>query len=214
MLRIRRYRGSFVVALALLRLMLVGTFSARACAVPGNAGITRPELTAAVGADGASGAITVTGRGFTPGGRVYVALYDVWGAKLYGKRWTYASAAAYGPNGSQDPAAGYVAGSHRWSDDRRHRGHERTPYPSAEQLERVTANDPAVLLRELEGAIRENDQFRAAAIVQRYGEQGHASRPVFDVLLRYAISEDGRLHGEKYYRTAMEEFTSMRPAER
>jgi hypothetical protein len=109
-------------------------------------------------------------------------------------------------------AAGYVADSHRWSNDNRHRGHEREPYPTTEQLERITANDPAVLLRELEGAIRDNDQFRACALVHRYGAQGHPSRPVFDVLLRYAISEDGRLHGEKYYRTAMEEFASMRPA--
>jgi hypothetical protein len=67
-------------------------------------------------------------------------------------------------------------------------------------------------LRELDGAIRENDQLQACAIVQRYGELGHPPRPVFDVLLRYAISEDGRLHAEKYYRTVAEEFAAVRPA--
>jgi hypothetical protein len=35
---------------------------------------------------------------------------------------------------------------------------------------------------------------------------------VFDVLLKYAISEDGALHAEKYYRTVSEEFAALRPA--
>jgi hypothetical protein len=33
-------------------------------------------------------------------------------------------------------------------------------------------------------------------------------------VLKYAISEDGRLHAEKYYRTVTEEFASIRPAYR
>jgi hypothetical protein len=33
-------------------------------------------------------------------------------------------------------------------------------------------------------------------------------------LLRYAVSEDGALHAEKYYRTVSEEFASTRPAYR
>ena len=37
------------------------------------------------------------------------------------------------------------------------------------------------------------------------------ARPVFDLLLRYAVSEDGRLHSEKYYRTVCEEFSTTRP---
>jgi hypothetical protein len=108
-------------------------------------------------------------------------------------------------------AAGYVAISHRWSDDRRYRGHEKQPFPSREQLELITATDPDTLLRELDGAIRENNQLRACALVHRYGELNHEARKVFDVLLRYAISEDGRLHAEKYYRTVSEEFASTRP---
>jgi hypothetical protein len=35
---------------------------------------------------------------------------------------------------------------------------------------------------------------------------------VFDLLLRYAVSEDGALHAEKYYRTVTEEFAATRPA--
>src|ERR1035438_5034431 len=41
---------------------------------------------------------------------------------------------------------------------------------------------------------------------------GHAPRPIFDLLLRYAVSEDGALHAEKYYRTVTEEFSATRPA--
>ena len=109
-------------------------------------------------------------------------------------------------------AAANVAESHRWSDDRRYRGHEKRPFPLPEHMERVKATEPAVLLCDLDGAVRENDQFRACALVQRYGELGHSPRPVFDLLLRYAVSEDGRLHAEKYYRTVTEEFAKTRPA--
>ncbi len=86
------------------------------------------------------------------------------------------------------------------------------PYPLAEQLAQVRADDAAGLLREAEAAIREKDQFRAAATVARYGQLGHDARPVFDLLLKYATSEDGALHAEKYYNTASAEFAVMRPA--
>ena len=35
---------------------------------------------------------------------------------------------------------------------------------------------------------------------------------MFDVMLRYATSEDGALHAEKYYRTVSDEFAVTRPA--
>lgn len=88
------------------------------------------------------------------------------------------------------------------------------PYPFAEHQAEVKAQDPASLLRELEGAIRENNQSRAAAVAQRYGTMGHSARPVFEMLLRYATSEDGSLHAEKYYRTVSEEFSRTRKAHR
>ena len=34
----------------------------------------------------------------------------------------------------------------------------------------------------------------------------------FDLLRRYAISEDGALHAEKFFRTCTEEFATTRPA--
>jgi hypothetical protein len=57
-------------------------------------------------------------------------------------------------------------------------------------------------------------QAHAAAIAAKYGELGHAPRAIFDLLLKYAISEDGALHAEKFYRTACEEFAATRPAYR
>jgi hypothetical protein len=84
--------------------------------------------------------------------------------------------------------------------------------PLPEDLEAVKEKDAATLLRDAESAIRAKDQGRASAVVHRYGELGHAPRPVFDLLLRYAISEDGALHAEKYYRTVTEEFATTRPA--
>lgn len=88
------------------------------------------------------------------------------------------------------------------------------PYPLREHRAGIQAQDAAGLLRALDGAIRDNHLAHAAALVQRYGEQGYAPRPVFDLLLRYATSEDGALHAEKYYRTVSEEFGRTRKAYR
>jgi hypothetical protein len=86
------------------------------------------------------------------------------------------------------------------------------PYPRAEARDRMTAREAAALLREAEDAIRQRDQARACAAVHRYGAQGHPQRAVFDLLLKYAVSEDGALHAEKYYRTVVEEYNATRPA--
>ncbi len=85
-------------------------------------------------------------------------------------------------------------------------------YPLPEHLEKVQGKDAAALLREAEQAIRNNDQALACAAVHRYGQLGHSPRAVLDLLVQYAVSEDGALHAEKYYRTATEEFAAMRPA--
>jgi len=87
-----------------------------------------------------------------------------------------------------------------------------SPLPVKWQLDQIKSTDADALLKEADEAIRQNLQARAAAIVSRYSELGYAPRPVFDLMLRYAVSEDGALHAEKYYRTVTEEFTSARPA--
>jgi hypothetical protein len=86
------------------------------------------------------------------------------------------------------------------------------PLPLPEHLKVIEAKDADTLLRDAEDAVRQRDQARAAAVVHRYGELGYPPRPVFDLLLRYAISQDGALHAEKYYRTVTEEFAGTRPA--
>jgi hypothetical protein len=91
-------------------------------------------------------------------------------------------------------------------------GQHPLPYPLDNDLEKIKALAPDALLPETESAIKSNDQTRATALVARYGALGLPPRPVFDLLLRYAVSEDGALHAEKYYRTVTEEFASMRPA--
>jgi hypothetical protein len=85
-------------------------------------------------------------------------------------------------------------------------------FPLPEHLEKITATDPAALLKDLGGAIQEKDQFRACALVTKYGQLSQDSRPVFDILLKYGVSEDGALHAEKYYRTVSEEFARTRAA--
>lgn len=86
------------------------------------------------------------------------------------------------------------------------------PYPTEEQRGAIATRDAAQLLAEAEDAIRHNDQGRATAAIQLYGKAGHAPEPVFQTMLKYAVSEDGRLHGEKYYHTVCEEFRTTRPA--
>jgi hypothetical protein len=76
---------------------------------------------------------------------------------------------------------------------------------------KITAKDASALLHDAEAAIKANDQMGAMALVHRYGELKLPERPVFDLLLRYAVSEDGAMHAEKYYRTVCEEFATIRP---
>jgi len=86
------------------------------------------------------------------------------------------------------------------------------PYPTAEHRAAIKATDPEGLLAEAEDAVRHNDQGRAAAAIALYGEGGHSPDAVYQRMLKYTISEDGRLHGEKYFQTVQEEFRTTRAA--
>lgn len=83
-------------------------------------------------------------------------------------------------------------------------------FPLAKHRAEIKKTDAKSLLQEAEEAIRSNEQGVASAAIQIYGEQGYALRPALDLLLRYSISEDGRLHAEKYYRTVVEEHGTTR----
>ncbi len=108
-----------------------------------------------------------------------------------------------------------ILGAYQVALDRAERGGDFLhwePLPLARHVESIKTTDPAGLLRELDEAIRGNLQARASAIAHSYGQRGHEPRAIFDLLRRYAISEDGALHAEKYYRTVSEEFAATRPA--
>lgn len=85
-------------------------------------------------------------------------------------------------------------------------------YPRAEHIEKVKGIADSALLKELGGAIKDKDQGRAAAITARLGEAKADPAAVFAVLRDFAISEDGALHAEKYYRTTSDEFAHTRSA--
>ena len=108
-----------------------------------------------------------------------------------------------------------ILGAYQAALDRTNRGGDFAnwePLPLARHIAAAKAADAAGLLRELDEAVRGNLQARASGIVQRYGQLGHDSRGVFDLLRGYAISEDGALHAEKFFRTVTEEFAATRPA--
>lgn len=110
--------------------------------------------------------------------------------------------------------ASLILGAYQMALDRGNRGGDFLnwkPLPVTYHLESVKSTEPDALLRETEEAIRANLQAKASAIAHRYGQLGHPARGMFDLLLKYAVSEDGALHAEKYYRTVSEEFSTARP---
>ncbi len=116
---------------------------------------------------------------------------------------------------ARNRVASLILGAYQVALDRRARGGDFLawkPWPLAEHRTKLVAKDAPGLLREVETAIRDKDQARACAAVHRLGELGQAPGPVFALLLKYAISEDGALHAEKYYRTVREDFAATRAA--
>ncbi|MFO1077587.1 MAG: hypothetical protein U1E73_07660 [Planctomycetota bacterium] len=87
------------------------------------------------------------------------------------------------------------------------------PYAFDEARERLAAvTDAEALLRAARSGIEARDQRAAMAAIDRYGALGHDARAAMDLMLGYAVSEDGALHAEKYFQTACEEFAASRPA--
>jgi hypothetical protein len=108
-----------------------------------------------------------------------------------------------------------ILGAYQAALDRTNRGGDFLKWsalPLQRHVDGVKSTNLSDLLNELDEAIRGNLQARAMGVVQRYGQLGHEPREVFDLLRRYAISEDGALHGEKYFRTTTEEFAAGRRA--
>jgi len=74
--------------------------------------------------------------------------------------------------------------------------------------------DPAEILREIDGRIRGKDQKGACVAARRYCELAHEPKDLFALLLGHAVSEDGALHAEKYFRTAQDEHATARASHR
>jgi hypothetical protein len=82
--------------------------------------------------------------------------------------------------------------------------------PFDHDAEPCTKSDPADLRAEIDARIRARDQKHACRATRRYCELGHSSPELFALLLGFAVSEDGALHAEKYFRTATEEHAAAR----
>ena len=82
--------------------------------------------------------------------------------------------------------------------------------PVKHHLDRISANDAAGLLLKLDEAVQNNLQGHATAVAQRYGQLGLPADRLFSGLLKYAVSEDGALHAEKYFHTVWDDFHSTR----
>lgn len=116
---------------------------------------------------------------------------------------------------SRNCFASLVLGAYQVAFDRIERGGDFLnwqPLPVSYHVNQVKTTDPSGLLREADEAIRGNLQAHAAAIIHRYGELGHDPREAFALMRGYAVSEDGALHAEKFFRTVSEEFAATRPA--
>jgi hypothetical protein len=113
--------------------------------------------------------------------------------------------------GAKTTATSLVLAAYQVARDRGPSGDffKQDPYPRAEHVEKVKAVAPAKLLAELADAVRANDQGRAAAVAARV-DDAHTAE-AFQVLREFAVSEDGALHAEKYYRTTTTECADARP---
>ena len=89
------------VLFALLSLVPVSTTTAQGT-------VSVPVLSVATPVSLPSTLIAVQGDGFTPGGLVYIAVYDRWGETLHQRVWAVAGHGQGGVGGSHDPSLGYV----------------------------------------------------------------------------------------------------------
>jgi hypothetical protein len=113
--------------------------------------------------------------------------------------------------------ASLVLGAYQVARDRIGRGGDFLnwePLPIKRHLEEIKDTDGPRLLKTAEEAIRGNLQAHAAASIHRYCELGNDPAAAFTLLRGFAVSEDGALHAEKFYRTVSEEFQASRPAHR
>ncbi len=108
---------------------------------------------------------------------------------------------------SQNAFASLIAGSYHTAGQ----SNGMSALPHDHDGEPCTKSDPAALRSEIDACIRARDQKSASIATRRYCELKHPPADLFALLLGFAVSEDGALHAEKYFRTAQEEHASARP---
>lgn len=89
-----------------------------------------------------------------------------------------------------------------------------TPLPAKHHLDQLSATDADSLLAKMEDAVENNLQAHATAIAHKYGVLSLPADRLFATLLKYAVSEDGALHAEKYFNTVWDDFHATRPSAR
>lgn len=84
--------------------------------------------------------------------------------------------------------------------------------PFAERAEEIDTSGS--LMDCMDEAVQQNDQLLASAAAHRHLKSGGDEAEVLRRLLTYAVSQEGALHAEKFYRTVMEETAKTRPSQR
>lgn len=104
-----------------------------------------------------------------------------------------------------------IMGAWQIARDRSNPGNLITPLPAKHHLNRLASTNPDELLTKLYDAIRSNLQGHAVAATKLLSETNIDPQRVFSILLKYAVSEDGALHAEKYFHTVSDDFHHTRP---
>jgi hypothetical protein len=106
--------------------------------------------------------------------------------------------------------ASMIVGAYHTAGQRSHVDSTELPYVSeASEI----GNDPGELLTLLDEAVRSKNQLRASALAYRYLQSGQSSSGALQTLLQFAVSEEGALHAEKFYRTVCEEYARTRASQ-
>lgn len=84
----------------------------------------------------------------------------------------------------------------------------------ASEREFASTVPPEKLLGALGETLRDGDQKRSCALVERYGELDRDPAALIAVLIEPALEYDGALHHEKYFHTATQEYARSRPESR
>lgn len=88
------------------------------------------------------------------------------------------------------------------------------PLPAKHHVDRVAGSTAEELLAQMDTAVTNNMQGQATAIAHRFGQLKLPADALFSCLLKYAVSEDGALHAEKYFQTVRDDFLSTRESAR